>query len=106
MPRPNGPQFKYIEHADSSEHEIAAFNKKEKVGRLIWHKDSGEIQDVFVNERLRRRGIATAMWDEAHKVAESRDLTYPEHSAKRTTEGDRWARSVGGQLPPLVEWSE
>ena len=106
MPRPNGPQFKYLYNDAAGEHEIAAFKGKQKVASFVWDRDSGEILGVDVIESLRRKGIATAMWDRAHREAEKRELTYPEHSAKRTTEGDRWAKSVGGHLPPLVEWGE
>ena len=104
------PQFNYpfIDDVEpEGEHAIRASIKDKDIGSLIWHAKSGEITHLHVDQPFRRRGVATGMWNAAHKEADERGITYPEHSRRRSTEGDRWARFVGGHLPPLdEEWGQ
>jgi len=68
------------------------------VGTMLW--SSKEIRNVTVPEDQQRRGVATAMWEEGHRLAtENKRIPKPRHSADRTTAGNAWAKSVGGRLP-------
>ena len=92
-------QFHYdnpYEGGSTKRHRILAKRGGEDVGQMIWtHRSIEEIGAM-----PRRQGIATAMWQEGHRLAaENARIPKPKHSAQRTTEGDAWARSVGGPLP-------
>jgi hypothetical protein len=69
-----------------------------ELGSMLWQSKS--IRNIGVSPGLERRGIATAMWHEGHRLAgENARIPQPKHSADRTKSGDAWARSVGGRLP-------
>jgi GNAT superfamily N-acetyltransferase len=76
---------------------LAHTRTQRKIGWLQLFRD-GTVEDVTVDERHQRRGVATALWNYAIECGYK-----PKHSADRTTEGDSWAKSVGGYLPPLTE---
>jgi hypothetical protein len=68
------------------------------VGSMLW--TSKELRNVTVSPDQQRRGVATALWNEGHRLAaESSGIPQPKHSSDRTKAGDAWARSVGGRLP-------
>lgn len=54
-----------------------------------------EIHDIGV--MLKGHGVGTGMWEYAHAAG-----LKPKHSAERTEEGERWAKHVGGDLPPRI----
>lgn len=60
-----------------------------RVGYLRWDDPTREIDDVRVDERWRRRGIATAMLDAA--LGSPRP---PVHSDKLTDDGRAWRSAV------------
>jgi GNAT superfamily N-acetyltransferase len=102
----NNLQFKYSNRANPmfpEEHEITAISDSGQVGRLIWDAEDGEVSHLHVGEPVRRKGIATSMWQTAHEEAESRGITPPAHSSSRTRAGDSWARAVGGHVPDLID---
>lgn len=102
----NNLQFKYSNRAHPmfpEEHEITAVSDSGQVGRLVWDAEDGEISHLHVGEPVRRRGIATAMWETAHEEAKTRGITPPTHSSQRTQAGDSWARAVGGDVPDLTD---
>jgi hypothetical protein len=69
-----------------------------EVGRMLWNSRS--ILNIDVDPQHARRGVATSMWNEGHRLAEQNArVPAPKHSPDRTAMGDAWARSVGGQLP-------
>ena len=86
-------------------HQITALDKKtgKDVGYFQWADkgNSGRIWDIAIHEEHQRKGIATAMYDKADKLAEVSDrrIYSPEHSETRTPAGDAWAKKVGGSLP-------
>jgi len=72
---------------------------------LYWHPKTGEIANIGVPSDQQRRGVATQMWNEAHRIAgETRGVRPPRHSPDRTAAGDAWARSLGGRLPRRSSW--
>jgi hypothetical protein len=69
-----------------------------QVGEMLWNAQG--IRNVGVGEQFQRRGVATALWSEGHRLAgQNARIPAPKHSADRTKAGDAWARSVGGRLP-------
>lgn len=56
----------------------------------------GEVEWIGTRHGYERRGLATALWEYLVHTGEK-----PKHSACRWPAGDRWARKVGGELPPL-----
>lgn len=69
-----------------------------ELGSMLWNAQG--IRNVGVAEDQQRRGVATAMWHEGHRLAaENAKIPQPKHSKDRTKAGDAWARSVGGRLP-------
>ena len=73
--------------------------ESEPMGEIEWHKDSGEILRVHVNEPFRRLGVANTLFHEAHKSAREQGLAEPKHSEDRSDEGDAWAKQAGGEVP-------
>lgn len=57
---------------------------------------SGEVEWICTFAQFQRRGYASALW--RWMVAQGEE---PMHSRCRLPEGDRWARKVGGIVPPL-----
>lgn len=84
-------------------HRIDLFNSGGAVGYIEWDKDTGEIEKVFVGKPYRRQGLGTELWELAVKHAEKHGTVEPEHSSRRTKEGDAFARSIGGHIPDLTD---
>lgn len=60
-------------------------------GEMTWHPETGEIHNILVDPERQRRGIATAMWQHAQQFSPP-----PVHSNVQTSQGKKWAASVGG----------
>ena len=104
----NGIQFSYLppdyspeaydtrDYAEDNEvhaHINDSFGKM-LVGQLSW-SPTGRISNIHVLPALRRKGIATAMYNYARGLG----VGMPEHSHQRTDEGEAWAQSLGEELP-------
>lgn len=74
---------------------VRAYLGEINVGGIKWRSDH-EIDGLWVEPDYRRQGIATALYEKAQGHTEGK----LKHSPYRTREGDAWARSVGGYLPP------
>jgi hypothetical protein len=98
----HGIQFSYDnpELGESTKlHRIRASTGGSQLGEMIWGKGGG-IRNIMTTPGQERRGVATAMWQEGHRLAgEQASVPRPKHSKERTNAGDAWARSVGGRLP-------
>lgn len=71
-----------------------------RAGEMTWKKKGGTILRVEVPSIFQRRGVATALYGEAKRIAsENARVPQPKHSNDRTREGDAWAKAVGGKLP-------
>ena len=109
----SGAHFKYGEYpvlynrgqtpAGSGRHHRLEMHNSSgaSVGQMEWHVDSGRIERLHVDPRYRRLGVATAMNQEANRLADVSGIASPQHSEQRTVAGDAWARSVGGHMPEL-----
>ena len=107
----SGMQFEYLDPESQGSrhtHRINAFQEvpwegvdkttRVSLGHMSW--DRKRIVNIDVRPEVQRRGVATALWEEGHRLAgEVQRIPRPKHSADRTTKGDAWARSVGGSLP-------
>ena len=74
----------------------------ETLGHMHWSSTTGEILDVRVNQDVKRKGAATAMYKAAKDVAKKTNTITPRHSNDRTPEGSKWAASTGDHVPPLI----
>lgn len=112
MPAPDGPQWQFVHDAPEHhyEHTLIAYpqgvtpsqNPSNHIGYMSWVKGSGIVSDVMVKPNFRRQGVATALWNEANKIAQQTPtVPAPRHNSMRSRVGDQWARSVGGEVPPL-----
>ena len=88
-------------HNGELSHTITAYTDRgNNAGSMEWSKSSGQIEDLLVHPEARRQGVASHMWDFAKQTAQELGLKEPKHSPTRTKEGDLWAPTVGGELPP------
>lgn len=97
----NGLQFHY-DSPDLGEskpvHRVTAMHGSNTMGTMLW--DSKQLRNIGTTPGQERRGVATSLWNEGHRLAaEDPKIPQPKHSADRTEAGDKWARSVGGRLP-------
>lgn len=83
---------------DVSMMQIEAIQDDERLGYILWHKSNGEIEKLWVMPEHRRKGIATQLWNEACK-----SKVHPTHSQWRTSDGEAWAQTIGGFLPPQLK---
>lgn len=108
----NRDQFRFRYQLNEGVHNLEAMQQKRVTtpfgvvkggywnkGWMQWKDSTGEIDHILVNWDSRRKGIATMLWNRAHELAAERGITAPRHSARRSREGNAWAKSVGGDLP-------
>ena len=70
-----------------------------QVGQLHQHTD-GEVSSVEVHPQHRRQGVATKMWSMVEGLSKQvPGIPAPKHSTARTASGDKFAKSIGGELP-------
>jgi hypothetical protein len=106
-PRLNVHQFAYDqpEFGEAyTTHRIRALSEEGgTMGTMLWSRHG--IRNIGTTPGMERRGVATQMWEEGHRMAEQHArIPKPKHSADRTAMGDAWARSVGGRLPKQVKY--
>jgi GNAT superfamily N-acetyltransferase len=96
--------FAFNKASMSKYHSLEASIGGQGVGAIEWHAGTGEIHQITVAPEHRRKGIATALYFQAKRVAaDTRGVKPPKHSAHRTNEGEAWARTVGGTIPPRTD---
>jgi GNAT superfamily N-acetyltransferase len=97
----NEIQFNYVGPSMGAGHHEVQANMgggPTDVAHMAWNAKG--IINVEVPPEHQRKGVATALWNEGHRLAEtSKRIPAPKHSTDRTNEGDAWARSVGGRIP-------
>jgi GNAT superfamily N-acetyltransferase len=105
MPRPTGPQFKFL-YQEDPDNEVERHTVTTQhtptgayAGSMIWSgyedTDNGHLQSIEVDPKFRRQGLATKMWNHARELSyKNPNIHFPQHSAFRTPEGDAWARAV------------
>jgi GNAT superfamily N-acetyltransferase len=94
---------KYSKDENYNVHRIDVFNNTGALGYIEWDIDDGEIQKIFVGDKIRRLGLGTHIFELAQDYAEEHSLVEPEHSSRRSFEGDAWANAVGGRVPGLTD---
>lgn len=95
--------LKYKHSEDESDNRLDFFCNKGAVGFIVWSKDDGEIDKIYVGEPYRRKGVATHIWETATEWAEQNNQPVPEHSSRRSYEGEQFAQSIGGYIPRLTD---
>ena len=76
------------------------------VGTIQWHPKSGDVNWVRTHENYRGLGVATTLWEKANKLSADTGIKAPKHSKHRTEQGESWAKSVGGAMPPRAHYEE
>lgn len=90
-------QFKHTdnENTTSGYHRVSAISGGKEIGRIDWDgNETGRVNMVHVNEDLRRQGIATSLWNEAHNVSTREGLVGPVHDTELSGDGSAWSKSV------------
>ena len=99
----SGVQFKYFPpQGKDPMHTLTATNEENpfnQLGTIIWHKKTGKVDWIRTHENYRGLGLATTLWEKAHKLSADTGIRAPEHSQHRTPFGEKWAKAVGGKLP-------
>lgn len=65
----------------------------EDIGRISWSSETGVIEAIQVESKWQRRGIATAIFDEAMRIAEEQGLALPAHGDRQTSDGEAWSNA-------------
>jgi GNAT superfamily N-acetyltransferase len=94
-------KFKHTEDEDSNR--LDFYNNNGAVGYIEWSKSNGEVDKIYVGEPYRRKGVATYIWQTAEEWANQNGQPEPQHSSRRSKEGDEFARSIGGYIPRLTD---
>lgn len=98
-------------------HTLRAYNGNDYLGYMEWGgafeapDTEGSITSIEVHPEHQRKGVATALWNEGHRIARifSDPRTYPDprdrvpapaHSAGRTRAGEAWSRTTSGYFEP------
>jgi len=85
---------------------VSRGGKGEVVGTIQWHPRTGDVNWVRTHPNYRGLGVATTLWEKAHKLAADTGIKAPQHSKHRTEQGDKWAGAVGGERPPRAHYEE
>ena len=100
------PQNNHLEHDISPGYHLIQVHDKagDPIGHIQWLTKTGEIHSIRVASAYQRRGIATAMYHMANQLSDEYGVVKPKHSNDRSDQGDKWAKSVGGDLPERVKY--
>jgi ribosomal protein S18 acetylase RimI-like enzyme len=75
-----------------------------QLANIVWDSKTGRVNAISTHPDFQGLGIATNLWDEAHRLADVRgDIIRPVHSEDRTNAGEGWARTVSGEKPPIAK---
>lgn len=75
-------------------------DKEHLAGTLRWSPKTGRVHKIETYPEDRRQGVATGLWHEANRLAQTtRGVNKPRHTEDRTNDGELWARSLGERLP-------
>ena len=96
-------KYQYSSPENYNLHRLDFFNKQGTVGYIEWDKDDGETEKIYVGEPYRRKGVASHIWEIATDWANDNKQLPPEHSSRRSKEGEAFAQSVGGYIPRLTD---
>ncbi|MEU0489935.1 GNAT family N-acetyltransferase [Nocardiopsis sp. NPDC006139] len=87
---------------------MSTFAAREIIGRQIgairWHQGPGVASEIYVAPQMRRRGVATALWNTARNLHALTTGGRPlQVSGRRTVLGDLLARRLCDPPAPLSE---
>lgn len=96
----NPDQFRMVPDTDRDQgtHSIDAFHPdylrgEHPVGTMIWEMGSGRISNISVDDKHRRQGIASRMYQHAQGYG-----SQPRHDVEsmRSKDGKKWVNAIGG----------
>jgi GNAT superfamily N-acetyltransferase len=96
-------KLNYKHSEDESYNRLDFYNNHGAVGYIEWSKDDGKVDKIYVGEPYRRKGVATYIWETATEWAEKNNQLAPEHSSRRSYEGEQLAQRIGGYIPRLTD---
>jgi GNAT superfamily N-acetyltransferase len=96
-------RYQYSSPENYNLHRLDFFNKNGAVGYIEWDKDDGEVEKIYVGDKLRRQGFGTHIWETAVEWAKTHNQLPPEHSSRRSKEGEAFAQHIGGYIPRLTD---
>jgi GNAT superfamily N-acetyltransferase len=96
-------KWKYRYDDNQYLHRIDIFNSNGAMGYIEWSEDDGEVEKIYVGDKLRRQGLGTYLWELATDYSEKNNLELPQHSSRRSYEGEQFAQSIGGYIPRLTD---
>lgn len=73
---------------------LVAFVHVTPVGYISWQGDSGAVDLILVAEPLRRRGIGSALFAQARRIADERGWLEPWIGSDRSDAGEALARTL------------
>lgn len=99
----SGLQFRhYPGDSKGFNHRLIAKNEEGKnLGHISWNGRSGRVEAIHVPNEYQGLGVATSLWERAHKLADMGHAPKPKHSNDRTIDGDAWSAKVGGKRPKI-----
>jgi hypothetical protein len=103
---PEGIRFHFMpaEHHPSGSHHIRATlpsaDGPHDVGYLEWYPHNGMVGMVRTDSEHGGQGIASALWQRAHEIANEHGIIAPRHSDVQTPSGMGWAQKVDAE--PVV----
>ena len=101
--RPDWDTLRYRFSEENHSFRLDFSDKSGTVGFIVWDPEDGEVERLYVGDQMRRKGLGTYMWETATEFAEEKNVNPPEHSSRRTYEGDQFAKSIGGYIPSLTD---
>ena len=96
-------KYVYSEDVENDCRRITIVQSSGQVGYIEWSMDDGEVVKIYVSDKLRRKGVASHLWEYATDYSENHNYAPPEHSSRRSYEGEMFAQSVGGHVPRLTD---
>ena len=94
-------QYRFMDNDQC--HRIDIMNGSGAMGYIEWDADDGEVNKIYVGDKLRRQGLGTHLWELADDYSKANSLIRPEHSSKRTYDGEQFAQAIGGYIPRLTD---
>jgi hypothetical protein len=100
--------FRFVLRENSEvTHRIAVHNSSDiEVGNLNWDKITGEITNLDVEKGYQRKGIATAMFNEARKISRENDFVTPVHSKTLSPDAEKWIKSLKPEIEMVDDLDE
>jgi len=93
------PPIRYIYDTNArpgyAKHHFVMHNANNRLLGQLSLQDDGTISAIEVHPEVRRKGIATALYNAAKQASQTNpDIPSPKHSYERTPSGEAWSKST------------